>query len=101
VLLCRRHHRAVHEEGFLIERDTEGYLRFHHPTGRVIPNVPAAPTLQTDLASRHEAQGVAVNSEALISLSTGQPLDVNHAIATLRGAEYLDRQLILADARTP
>jgi hypothetical protein len=84
VLLCRRHHRAVHEEGFRIERDTAGDLRFHHPTGRVIPNVPAAPTLQGDLASRHAAQGVAVNSEALVSFSTGQSLDLNHAIVTLR-----------------
>jgi hypothetical protein len=85
VLLCRRHHRAVHEAGFRIERDTAGDLRFHHPTGRVIPNVPAAPTLQGDLASRHAAHGVVVNSEALISFSTGQPLDVSHAIVTLRG----------------
>jgi hypothetical protein len=84
VLLCRRHHRAVHEEGFRIERDTAGDLRFHHPTGRLIPNVPAAPTLQGDLASRHAAQGVAVNSEALVSFSTGQSLDLNHAIVTLR-----------------
>jgi hypothetical protein len=85
VLLCRRHHRAVHEEGFRIERDTAGDLRFHHPTGRFIPNVPAAPTLQADLASRQEAQGIAVNSEALISFSTGQSLDLSHAIVTLRG----------------
>jgi hypothetical protein len=85
VLLCRRHHRAVHEEGLRIERDAAGDLRFHHPNGRVIPDVPAAPMLQGDLASRHAAQRVAVNSEALISFSTGQSLDVNHAIVTLRG----------------
>jgi hypothetical protein len=85
VLLCRRHHRAVHEAGFRIERDAAGDLRFHHPNGRVIPDVPAAPRLQADLASRHAGRGIAINSEALIAFSTGQPLDVNHAIVTLRG----------------
>jgi len=27
-LLCRRHHRAVHEEGYQVERDSDGELRF-------------------------------------------------------------------------
>jgi hypothetical protein len=85
VLLCRRHHRAVHEEGFRVERVGGGGLRFHHPNGHVIPNVPQAPTLPTDLVSLHDAQGVAVDNDTLISFSTGQPLDLAYTVTALRG----------------
>src|SRR5690606_3369543 len=87
VLLCRHHHRAVHEEGFRIARDAAGDLRFHHPDGRVIPAAPAAPTLQADLINLHDAQGVSVDKDALVSFSTGQPVDLEYAIAVLRGNE--------------
>jgi hypothetical protein len=45
VLLCRRHHRLVHEGGFGVERIADGALRFIRPDGRVIgehPQMPAA-----------------------------------------------------------
>ena len=34
VLLCRRHHRAVHEEGFRVTRDAAGGVQFLRPDGR-------------------------------------------------------------------
>ena len=34
VLLCRRHHRAVHEEGFQLDQQPDGELRFRRPDGR-------------------------------------------------------------------
>ena len=40
-MLCRRHHRAVHEDGFQIERLADGELCFRRSDGRPIPNVPA------------------------------------------------------------
>jgi hypothetical protein len=39
-LLCRFHHRAVHEEGYRIEPLPDGDLRFRHPNGWLIPEVP-------------------------------------------------------------
>src|SRR5207248_504705 len=36
-LLCRRHHRAVHEEGYQLVREPDGELRFRLPDGRLIP----------------------------------------------------------------
>ena len=41
-LLCRRHHRAVHEEGYQVERQPDGALQFRRPDGRPLPEVPAA-----------------------------------------------------------
>lgn len=45
VVLCRRHHRAVHEEGYEVQRRPDGELRFRHPDGRVLPDVPPPPTV--------------------------------------------------------
>src|SRR5262249_30820069 len=44
-LLCRRHHRAVHEEGFQVERQPDGELEFRTPRGWVIPDVPQHPDM--------------------------------------------------------
>ena len=41
-LLCRRHHRAVHEEGYQVERQPDGALRFRRPDGRPAARGPAA-----------------------------------------------------------
>ena len=40
-LLCRRHHRAVHEEGYQVARGPDGALRFRRPDGRPLPEVPS------------------------------------------------------------
>ena len=43
VLLCRRHHRAVHEEGYRITIDAAGEAKFLRPDGRPLPEAPPAP----------------------------------------------------------
>jgi Domain of unknown function (DUF222)/HNH endonuclease len=44
VVLCRRHHRAVHEVGYEVERLADGALRFRRPDGEIAPEVaPPAP----------------------------------------------------------
>jgi hypothetical protein len=43
VLLCRRHHRLVHEGGFGVERTADGALRFTRPDDRVITEHPRLP----------------------------------------------------------
>ena len=40
---CRRHHRAVHEDGYHLDRQPDGALRFRRPDGRVIPEIPLPP----------------------------------------------------------
>ena len=52
LLVCRRHHRAVHEEGFTVELKNDGRARFFWPDGRPLPDAPPAPTWAgTPLAS--------------------------------------------------
>ena len=43
VLLCRRHHRLVHEGGFGVERIADRALRFTRPDGRAITEHPRLP----------------------------------------------------------
>jgi len=47
VLLCRVHHRLLHEEGFTIEQSASG-LRFRTPQGRLVPDVPPQRVLAHD-----------------------------------------------------
>src|SRR5262249_45409029 len=44
-MLCRRHHRAVHEEGYQLEREPNGELCFRRPDGQPLPEVPATPAV--------------------------------------------------------
>ena len=46
VLLCRHHHRLVHEGGFGVERIADGALRFTRPDGRVIIEHPQLPAVK-------------------------------------------------------
>jgi len=66
-MLCRRHHRAVHEEGYQVERKADGTLRFTHPHGFVVPDVPPQPEVPVDpaeaLRAQNEARGVAINMQ--------------------------------------
>src|SRR5256886_10013129 len=39
-LLCRRHHRAVHEEGYQVDRQPDGDLRHCRPDRRPLTEVP-------------------------------------------------------------
>ena len=44
VLLCRRHHRAIHEGGFRVTRGRAGALTFLRPDGAPLQAAPAVPT---------------------------------------------------------
>ena len=86
-LLCRRHHRAVHEEGFQVEWTTEGELQFRQPNGWPLPNVPAPAAVPIDpvqtLRIEHEDDGIAIDARTSISGWLGERLDVGYAIDVL------------------
>jgi hypothetical protein len=74
-----------HGKALSVGRGPAGDVQFHHRDGRRIPAVPDAATLQSDLATMHETEGLQVDSDALITFASGQPLDVHTAVLTLRG----------------
>jgi hypothetical protein len=87
VLLCRRHHRAVHEEGFQVARHENGEVRFRSPHGRVLPYVPPAPRVPSDAAAevraRNTAAGVSIHAHTATPSWDGRPLNVGWAIDVL------------------
>src|SRR5205809_636368 len=86
-LLCRRHHRAVHEEGYEMDRQPDGELSFRRPDGRLVPEVPARPHVADDpihvLRARHEAQGLRLHARTAMPGWLGERLDVGWAIDVL------------------
>jgi len=86
-LLCRRHHRAVHEEGYQVERRHDGALRFRRPDGRLLSESPALPAVPADpvgmLRARHNAQGLAIDPRTAMPGWLGERLDVGYAIDVL------------------
>jgi hypothetical protein len=79
-LLCRRHHRAVHEEGFQLERDAERVLIFRRPNGWTIPEVPEPPEVPVDpmqvLRDVNIAQGLDLDGDTMTPSWGGERLDV-------------------------
>jgi hypothetical protein len=86
-LLCRRHHRAVHEEGFQVARRADGELTFRHPHGHAIPYVPPRPPIPDDPAeairARNRAEGVDPRPRTATPGWLGERLDLGYAIDVL------------------
>src|SRR5262245_57618512 len=87
-LLCRRHHRAVHEEGFQVKRQPDGELEFRTPYGWVIPDVPPPADVRDDpvqvMRAQNEAAGIMLGAHTATPGWLGEPLNVGYAIAVLR-----------------
>jgi hypothetical protein len=86
-LLCRRHHRAVHEEGFQVERQPDGELSFRRPDGRPLPESPPPAPVPVDpveaLRGRHDAHGLHLHARTAMPGWLGERLDVGWAIDVL------------------
>src|SRR5437762_9613228 len=86
-LLCRRHHRAVHEEGYGLDRQPDGELRFRRPDGRAFPEVPLPHEVPDDpvkvIRARHDAVGLVLHARTATPGWLGERLDVGWAIDVL------------------
>jgi 5-methylcytosine-specific restriction endonuclease McrA len=86
-LLCRRHHRAVHEEGYQVARGPDGALQFRRPDGRPLPEVPAPAAVPADpikaLRACHDSQGLRINARTGCPSWLGERLNVGWAIDVL------------------
>ena len=86
-LLCRRHHRAVHEEGYEVERSAGGELIFRNAWRREIPDVPASAVLPEDpyerIRAANEAAGLQIHARTALPNWTGDRLNLGWAISVL------------------
>ena len=86
-LLCRRHHRAVHEEGYQVDRQPDGELHFRRPDGQLLPEVPPPREVRGDpvkiLRAQHDAEGLVLNARTTTPGWLGERLDVGWAIDVL------------------
>jgi Domain of unknown function (DUF222)/HNH endonuclease len=86
-MLCRRHHRAVHEEGFQVERQADGQLCFRRPDGRPIPDVPAPAAVPANptatLRAQNDGAGAQIDARTSMPGWNGERLDVGYAISVL------------------
>jgi hypothetical protein len=71
-LLCRRHHRAVHEEGYHVDRRPDVPPPCH---------VPADPVQR--LRARAESEGLVLHATTATPGWFGEPLDVRWALDVL------------------
>jgi hypothetical protein len=86
-LLCRRHHRAVHEDGYQLERLPDGELRFRRPNGWIVPDVPPPPKVPDKpvelLRALNDAEGLVLNRHTATPGWLGERLNVAYAIDVL------------------
>jgi len=80
VLLCRHHHRLVHEGGFKLVRRDDGKLLFFTPNGVWIPHVvsPKIPTI--DVETVVVECGKNVSAETLLPAWHGEAMDMGMAV---------------------
>ena len=95
VRLCRRHHRAVHEEGFTVMLHPDGTARFRRPDGQPLPTAPSAPGWDgpplAPSSAILSAAGIALDPQAGLPHWHGERLDEVWAIDALwrpRPAEH-------------
>jgi hypothetical protein len=64
LLLCRRHHRLVHEGSYRVESLPDRRVRFRHPSGVPIPDAPRPPPGCADrLLERNRRTGLAIRAD--------------------------------------
>ena len=90
LLLCRRHHRLVHEDGFSVTLNADGVARFTHPDGRSLVAAPPAPVWTGHaLASTDthlQADGIEIGPDTATPDWHGEHLNLPWAIAVLHPA---------------
>jgi 5-methylcytosine-specific restriction endonuclease McrA len=87
VTLCRRHHRAVHEEGYQVTREADETLRFYEPDGTPLLEVPPLALLDSNPVDAirivNDQEGVRIGPKTGLSEWRGERFDTGWAIDVL------------------
>ena len=87
VLLCRRHHRVVHEEGFRITLDAAGEVEFLRSDGRPFPAAPLPPLWTgaplAPVTERLDQDGVTIDGQTATPAWKGERMDINWVVDSL------------------
>ena len=87
VLLCRRHHRLLHEGGFQVRIGADGAVQFFHPRGRPLHESPAHPPVGPypcdDLVRDLEDAGLLVTGRESMPDWDGRPIDLRYVMECL------------------
>ena len=87
VLLCRRHHRVVHEGGFTLERGMDGAVVFFDRDGWELRTAPPQPRVDVadplaPTTERLAAQGIVITPRTLPTWEGG-PFNLGYAVGVL------------------
>ena len=87
VLLCRRHHRLLHEGGFGGRLAGDGAVQFTDARGRPLERSPAPPPVSLDaareLVEHLEDAGVLITGKESMPTWDGKPLDLPYVMESL------------------
>ena len=85
VLLCRHHHRLVHEGGYGVRMTGDSIPEFTDPTGQILTAAPQIPSRGNVIALRRQngKAGLEITPETPVPLWEGEKLDSSMAIETL------------------
>jgi hypothetical protein len=88
-LLCRWHHRLVHEGGFGLQTSAEGKLLFTRPDGALLEDSPGPPRPGSvrALYERNRRAGLSIDAETGVSLWDGVSMDYFMAVDGLLQAD--------------
>jgi Domain of unknown function (DUF222)/HNH endonuclease len=92
LLLCRHHHRLIHEGGYRIEQASGGRAVFRRPDGGAIPAVPRnQPGSARRLIRENLDAGLRITEQTPVARSAGERLCYDIEIEGLLGSEGLLR----------
>ncbi len=80
---CRRHHRLIHEGGFVVTANDDGRFRFFNPAGQLIQEAPAPITPRRSVGDIVAAVGADVSAATPLPAWSGETLDLGMAVEGL------------------
>jgi len=89
VLLCRKHHRLVHEGGFGVGIQAEDDIRFNYPDGRTLPDAPDGRFRGnvTSIRVNNRRKGLRITPKTLPPTWRGEKMDYDLAQLGLQSRE--------------